>query len=101
MNRKLNLAGLIEKAKLPITDGIAVNLDTGLVFGGGLNTHLNSIAIKFNSFAIWNKNSRNMREYYKFIEKMLAGRGDSEEARSVWNDLMVYLRKTQLYCYYL
>lgn len=67
MNRKLNLAGLIEKAKLTINDGIVVNLDTGLVFGAGVNTQLNSIAIKLNSLAVWNKNSRNMRDYYKFI----------------------------------
>lgn len=38
MNKKLNLAGLIEKAKLTIADGIVINLDTGLVFGGGLSS---------------------------------------------------------------
>jgi hypothetical protein len=63
---------------LSVTDGIVVNLDTGLVFGGGLNPELNSIAMKLNSFTLMNKNSRNMRDYYKFVERMLAGRGESE-----------------------
>lgn len=44
MNKKLNLAGLIEKAKLNIADGVVINLDTGLVFGGAMNQQLNSIA---------------------------------------------------------
>lgn len=75
MNKKLNLSGLIEKAKLSINDGIVINLDTGLVFGGGLNPQLNSIALKLNSLGFWSKNTKNMREYYKFVERMLAGRG--------------------------
>lgn len=42
-----------------------------------------------------------MRDYYKFIERMIVGRGDSEDAKLVWAELMTFLKKTQLYCYYL
>ena len=41
MNKKLNLAGMIEKAKLSISEGVVINLDTGLVFGGSINSKLN------------------------------------------------------------
>jgi hypothetical protein len=40
MNKKLNLAGVIEKAKLNINDGIVINLDTGLIYGGAIDTQL-------------------------------------------------------------
>lgn len=50
MNKKLNLMGLLEKAKLHIPDGIVINLDTGLIFGGGLNSHINELANKLNSY---------------------------------------------------
>jgi hypothetical protein len=101
MNKKLDLTGLIEKAKLNISEGIVINLDTGLVFGPSLNPQLNAIAVKLNKLALWKKHSRSMRDYYKFVERQLAGRGDSEDARAVWNELLVHLKKTQLYCYYL
>ena len=101
MNKKLNLGGLIQKAKLSIAEGIVINLDTGLVFGGSLNGRLNSIAVKLNKLELWKKNSRNTREYYKFVEKMLSGRGETEDSRNVWRELMQYIQKTQLYCYYL
>ena len=32
---------------------------------------------------------------------MLAGRCDAEEAKAVWAEVMVYLKKTQMYCYYM
>ena len=37
MNRKENLAGMIEKGKTHINDGIIVNLDTGLIYGQGID----------------------------------------------------------------
>ena len=77
MNKKLNLAGLIEKAKLSISEGIVINLDTGLVFGGSLSPELTKIAIKLNNLSLWNKYSKHRRDYYKFVERMLAGRGES------------------------
>jgi hypothetical protein len=40
MNKKLNLTGLIEKAVLSVSDGIIINLDTGLIFGGGIKSDL-------------------------------------------------------------
>ena len=101
MNKKLNLAGLIEKAKLNINDGIVINLDTGLIYGGAVDTQLTSIAVKLNNIAITTKNSKNLRDYYKLVERLSSGRIDSEEGRSAWQSLMVYIRKTQLYCYYL
>lgn len=65
MNKKLNLAGQIEKAKLNITDGVVINLDTGLVFGGAVDPQLTSIGVKLNSLALTTKNSKNLRDYYK------------------------------------
>lgn len=50
MNKKLNLAGLIEKAKLPISDGLVINLDTGLAFGGGINRNLNELSQSINHY---------------------------------------------------
>jgi hypothetical protein len=31
------LAGMIEKGKILIQDGVIINLDTGLIYGGGLS----------------------------------------------------------------
>jgi len=45
--------GLIDKAKLDIPDGIVINLDTGLIFGGGLNLELNKLGRRFNNY--WEK----------------------------------------------
>ena len=84
MNKKLNLAGLIEKAKLSIAEGIVVNLDTGLVFGGSINSKLNSISVRLNNLNLWKKSSRNMRDYYKFVERMLHGRCESQDIKSLW-----------------
>jgi len=67
MNKKLNLAGQIEKAKLTITDGVVINLDTGLVFGGAVDPQLTSIAVKLNNIALTTKNSKNLRDYYKLM----------------------------------
>lgn len=67
MNKKLNLAGMIQKAKLNIAEGIVINLDTGLVFGGSLNRELTSIAVKLNGLSLWSKHSKNLRDYYKFV----------------------------------
>lgn len=78
MNKKLNLAGMIEKAKLSINEGIVINLDTGLVFGGSISSKLNEIAVKLSNLTLWTKLTRNMRDYYKFVERMLAGRCDAE-----------------------
>lgn len=50
MNKKMNLMGLIEKAKLDVQDGIIINLDTGLIFGGGIDHNLTEIAIKINNY---------------------------------------------------
>lgn len=52
MNKKLNLMGLIEKGKLQVKDGIIINLDTGLIFGGGINKKLNEIAFRFNEYRL-------------------------------------------------
>lgn len=67
MNRKLNLAGLIEKAKITVNEGIVINLDTGLVFGGALNPKLNAIALSLNNLALWKKSPKNLRDYYKYV----------------------------------
>ncbi len=48
MNKKMNLLGLIEKAKLAVPDGVVVNLDTGLVFGGGIRRELSELALRLN-----------------------------------------------------
>jgi hypothetical protein len=101
MNKKLNLAGQIEKAKLNITDGVVINLDTGLIFGGAVDPQLTAIGVKLNTIALTTKNSKHLRDYYKLTERLLSGRIDSEEGRSAWNSLLSYIRKTQLYCYYL
>lgn len=50
MNKKLNLAGLIEKAKLSISDGLVINLDTGLAFGGGIHRNLNELSQSINHY---------------------------------------------------
>ena len=100
MNKKLNLAGLIEKAKLSISEGIVINLDTGFVFGGSINSKLNQIAVRLNNLELWKKSFRNMRDYYKFVERMLQGRSESPDVRSVWDELLPFVNKTQLYCYY-
>jgi hypothetical protein len=50
MNKKLNLMGLIEKAMLKVPDGIVINLDTGLIFGGGISNELNELALKINLY---------------------------------------------------
>jgi hypothetical protein len=65
MNKKLNLAGQIEKAKLNITDGVVINLDTGLIFGGSVDPQLTAIGVKLNNIALTTKNSKNLRDYYK------------------------------------
>ena len=101
MNKKLNLAGLIEKAKLSISQGIVINLDTGLVFGGSINEKLNEVALKLNDLAPWKRGSRNARDYYKFVERMLTNRNDTEAVRQIWSQLLPFIKKTQLYCYYL
>ena len=62
-----------------------INLDTGFVYGGSVNSKLNEIAIKLNNLALWKRSARNMRDYYKFIERMLQGRSESAEVRAVWN----------------
>lgn len=67
MNRKLNLAGLIEKAKITVNEGIVINLDTGLVFGGALSPKLNDIALSLNNLALWKKSPKNLRDYYKYV----------------------------------
>jgi hypothetical protein len=48
MNKKHNLSAQIEKAKLALPDGIVVNLDTGLVFGGGIQPVLTNLAQRIN-----------------------------------------------------
>lgn len=50
MNRKLDLLGLIEKAKLEVSDGLIINLDTGLAFGGAIDPQLNAWAARLNTF---------------------------------------------------
>jgi len=35
---------------LSLPDGIIINLDTGLVFGGGIDSSLTDVAIKFNKY---------------------------------------------------
>jgi hypothetical protein len=72
-----------------------------LVFGGSISSKLNAIAVKLSNLTLWTKLTRNMRDYYKFVERMLAGRCDAEEAKAVWAEVMVYLKKTQMYCYYM
>ena len=51
-----------------------INLDTGLVFGGSVNDKLNSIGVRLNNLNLWKKPSKNMRDYYKFVDRMLHGR---------------------------
>lgn len=41
---------MIEKAKLDIPDGIVINLDTGLIFGGGLKERQIGLAQKLNGY---------------------------------------------------
>jgi hypothetical protein len=77
MNKKMNLLGLIEKAKLAVPDGLVVNLDTGLVFGGGIRRELTELALRFNGLRRRFGKSKS-RETYKMVEKMLQGRFDSE-----------------------
>lgn len=50
MNKKMNLTGLIEKAVLSVSDGIIINLDSGLIFGGGVKTELIELAQRLNSY---------------------------------------------------
>lgn len=50
MNRKLDLLGLIEKAKLEVADGLIINLDTGFAFGGAADPQLNSWAVRLNTY---------------------------------------------------
>lgn len=50
MNRKLDLLGLIEKAKLEVPDGLIINLDTGLAFGGAADPQLNAWAARLNTY---------------------------------------------------
>lgn len=50
MNRKLDLLGLIEKAKLEVPDGLIINLDTGFAFGGAADPQLNSWATRLNTY---------------------------------------------------
>lgn len=52
MNKKLDLMALIEKAKIQVKDGIIINLDTGLIFGGGINGKLNEIALRINQYRL-------------------------------------------------
>jgi hypothetical protein len=75
MNKKLNLLGLIEKAKLAVPDGVVVNLDTGLVFGGGIRKELTDLALRLNALR---RRSGKSRETYMMMEKMLHGRFDCE-----------------------
>lgn len=77
MNKKMNLLGLIEKAKLAVPDGVVVNLDTGLVFGGGIRRELTELALKFNGLRRRLGKGKS-RETYKMLEKMLQGRFDCE-----------------------
>lgn len=71
MNKKLNLIGLIEKAKLQINDGIIINLDTGLIFGGGLSQKLMEVAYKLNHVK---ESCKNPRDVYKLFERMVASK---------------------------
>ena len=57
---------------------MVINLDTGLVFGGGIRTDLTDVALRLNSLR---KRFGKSRETYKMIEKMLSGRFDCEEAK--------------------
>lgn len=98
MNKKMNLLGLIQKAKLTVPDGIVVNLDTGLVFGGGIRKELTELAIKLNALR---RRFGKSRQTYKMVQKMLQGRFDSEEAKEAWHMLRKHLERTQMYCYYL
>jgi hypothetical protein len=75
MNKKLNLVGMIEKAKLNLPDGIVINLDTGLIFGGGIDVKLTQIAQKLNIYR--QKYGRYSRDLYKMIERMLLDKSDS------------------------
>ena len=52
MNRKLDLLGLIEKAKLEVSDGLIINLDTGLAFGGAADSQLTAWAARLNTFRL-------------------------------------------------
>lgn len=84
MNRKLNLQGRIEKAQLHLPQGVLINLDTGLAFGGAADPKLNQLAMKLNS----TRSKYNQpRDSYKMIERMLSGRFDSHEARDAWDGL--------------
>lgn len=97
MNKKLNLAGLIEKAKLSVPDGLVINLDTGLAFGGGIQRNLNELAQSINSYR---RRLARPRQTYKMLDKMLAGRFDNE-SRAIWDKLYPFIQHTQAYCYYL
>lgn len=97
MNKKMNLMGLIQKAKLQISDGIVVNLDTGLIFGGGINAQLTQIGCRINKYR---SKFTKSRQTYKMIERMLLGKYDSQESRQIWSALKRHLQKTQIYCYY-
>lgn len=65
MNKKLNLMGMIQKAKLNLPDGIVINLDTGLIFGGGVDVKLTKIAQKLNIYR--HKYGKHSRDLYKMI----------------------------------
>ena len=97
MNRKLNLQGRIEKAQLHLPQGVLINLDTGLAFGGAADPRLNDIAVRLNTAR---SRFSQPRDSYKMVERMLAGRFDSEEARGAWEGLREYLLHTQLYSYW-
>eukprot|EP00919_Chromeraceae_sp_WS-2016_P059741 GHVR01141973.1.p1 GENE.GHVR01141973.1~~GHVR01141973.1.p1 ORF type:complete len:105 (+),score=9.83 GHVR01141973.1:729-1043(+) len=98
MNKKLNMMGLIEKGKLDVVDGIVINLDTGLIFGGAVKPHLNEIAMELNQH--WDNNCKQVKEEYKLFERMIQGRSESQAVINLWAKIEPLIQNTQLYCYH-
>ena len=72
-----------------------INLDTGLMFGGGYDHNLTALAMRFNAYR-----GRMMgREVYRMVERMVGGK-EGEEGGRIWEGVMGYLGRTQMWCYY-
>ena len=68
MNRKENLAGMIEKGKIVIQDGVIINLDTGLIYGGGLCESVTSAGMVLNEY--YENYCRHSKDIFKLFERI-------------------------------
>ncbi len=98
-NKKVDLLGLIEKGRLKIgSEGVLVNLDTGVAYGGAFNKPMVEIGKDLDSF--WKKNEGKTERTYRLVQRMARGQSSPEETK-IWGKLLELIKGTQLYSCYL